>query len=142
METIKAFFGYFLESTPGQDFKYYYILLALIVLLIVGSFLFKRIHKNKTNNKDFIFKTMFKKVPPRLIYFAIGLIFLAAVRYENIPYFAMRLWLYLVLLGLAVMLGFYAYKYFKKYPKELENFQNRPKNKPQENNYLPNKKRK
>jgi tellurite resistance protein TehA-like permease len=137
--------NYLFTPSPGQAFKYYTALLILVALLIIGSFVFKNIYKKKLENRDFVFKKMYKKVPNRMIYFAIGLLFIIVVRYENIPYFAMRLWLYLLLLGMAVYAGFQVYKYFKKYPKERDNFESRQAVKTSVDvkmKYLPNKKRK
>jgi hypothetical protein len=138
LEFIKAIPGYLFEKSPGQAFSYYTAMLVLIALLIASSFIFKSIHKKRVQNHDFVFKKMFKKIPVRLVYFAIGLLFFLAVRYENIPYFSMRLWLILILLGFLAMLGYYLYKYLKVYPKERDNFESRPKV-DATSKYLPNK---
>jgi len=126
MESLSNLANYILTPSPGQAFAYYYIVLSLIVVLFVGSFVFKKFHTKKTKDKDFAFKRLFRKVPAKMIYFGIALTFLLAVRYENIPYFAMRLWLYLTALLLLAAIVYYAYKYFKVYPKELQNLKNRP----------------
>jgi hypothetical protein len=142
METLSAIFSNILEPTPGREFAYQYVMIGLIILLFAGAFALRKYTNIKINQKDFVFKNMFRKVPARLHYFAIGLIFLTAVRYENIPYFAMRLWLYMTLAGLLVFLGRMIYKYIKVYPKELANFKSRQTLKrPNEKIYLPNKKK-
>ena len=142
METINSIFSNILEATPGREFRYYYVMLGLIVILFVGSFVLKKYTAHKIKTKDFVFKNMFKKISPRLIYFGIGFIFLILLRYENIPYFAMRLWLYLTLIGLIAFLGRNLYKYIKIYPKEYENFKNRQRTKtPNEKIYLPSKRK-
>lgn len=136
---FKAIFDYLLDATPGQEFKFYYPMIAFIVILFAGSFVFKKFHRKKVDGKDFVFKNLFKKVPSRLVQFAIGFIFLTLIRYENIPYFAMRLWLILAGLGFLFAVGYYVYKYLKVYPKELENFRARPHHAAETNKYLPNK---
>lgn len=136
---FKTIFDYLLDATPGQEFRFYYPMIAFIVIMFAGSFLFKEIHKKKISNKDFVFKNLFKKVPARLIQFSIGFAFLTLIRYENIPYFAMRLWLMLLTLGFLFAIGYYTYKYLKVYPKELENFRARPHHAAEANKYLPNK---
>ena len=135
---------YLFEKAPGQAFNYYTVVLAVVALLAIGSFAFKNICKKRARERDFVFKKMFRKVPSRMIYFAIGLLFLVVVRYENIPYFSMRILLYLLLLGIAVTAGWYLYKYFKVYPKERDNFESRQAIKTVEETktkYLPNKKK-
>jgi len=143
METIKNLLFYFFNPAPGQDFQYYIPISILVFILIGGSIIFARIYKKKRKN-DFAFKRVFKKTSKRL--FLIGLLFLilALLRYENIPYFSMRFWLYLS----SLLLAFFIYKtikcYKKEYPKEKESIKINlsSKVKKSENNYLPNKKKK
>lgn len=135
--------NYFFTKVPGVEFGYYTLAIIAAIALILGSFAFKVIYKKRLDNRDFVFKKMFRKVGSRLIYFAITLLFLVLVRYERIPYFSMRLWMYLLLLAFLGIVAFYAYKYLKVYPKELENFEARG-HIPEETKtvYLPNKRRK
>lgn len=138
METLKNIAQYLFESAPGQNFSYYIVGLIIIGVMLVGAILFKQYYAKKIKNNDFVFKKMFKKFPNRLVYFSIGFLFLLGVRYENIPYFAMRLWLILLTVGFLAYFGRQLYKYFKIYPKELANFESRPRQNTQ-NKYLPNK---
>jgi len=138
MEILKNASHYVFGIAPGQAFSYYTLSLIVAGILLVFAIFFKQYYSKKVKNGDFVFKKMFKKVPNQVIYFAIGLLFLIGVRYENIPYFAMRLWLILLTIGFGVYLGRQLYKYFKIYPAELDNFESRPKQKT-ENKYLPNK---
>lgn len=143
-ETIKNCLSYTFAITPGQAFGYYTEMMILIAILVIGAYLLKTVYKKRVRDRDFVFKKMFRKLPNRLIYFAIGFLFLLLVRYENIPYFSMRFWLYLLLLGLLVMLGFSLYKYLKVYPNERDNFEARKVVKESDDSkskYLPNKKR-
>jgi len=132
--------SYIFNGIPGSAFGYYYEMIGLIVILLLASFALRNIYKRRADNKDFIFKKMFRKTANRLTYFAIGIIFITLVRYENIPYFSMRLWMLLLLLGLLVFLGYQAYKYFKIYPVERDKFESQPKVENAKMKYLPNKK--
>jgi len=136
--------SYLFGIVPGDAFSYYYEIMGLIVLLILGSIVLKNFYKNKVREKDFVFKKLYKKTPGRLLYFSIGLIVLTLVRYEEIPYFSMRIWIYLTILGLLTYLGFQTYKYIKIYPKERDNYEARKTVKSEDNSknqYLPHKKK-
>lgn len=141
MDLLTNFLSNTIKAAPGTEFKYYYVMAGLIAILLIGAYVFKRYFAYKVKHNDFVFKHIFKKVPVRMVYFSIGFIFLTAVRYENIPYFAMRLWMYLLLLGLIVTIAYYVYKFIKVYPKELQNFRARSVTK-QETVYTPHKKKK
>lgn len=132
--------SYLFAKFPGAEFSYKWHTLALAVILILGAAAFKTTYRKKVSNKDFVFKKIFKKVPGRMIYLGILLIFFVLVRIENIPYFSMRIWMILNLLGVVVFTVYYLYKYFKVYPKELENFESRIVSEPKAV-YLPNKKK-
>jgi len=135
--------NYFFTKVPGGEFNYYTLTIIAAVALILGSFAFRIIYKKRVANRDFVFKKMFKKVPSRLVYFSITLLFLILVRYEKIPFFSMRFWLYSLLLGFLAMTAFYVYKYLKVYPKELENFEARGHvTEETKTVYLPGKRRK
>ncbi len=93
---MKELIMYFLKSSPGVEMSYYTPLIALTVVLIVGSIVFSKIY-NKKKKKDLAFKKHFKNVSKISIYLGLTLGILLLVRSENIPYFAMRLWLYLTI---------------------------------------------
>jgi len=138
MEILKNIPHYLFAIAPGQEFSYYMIGLIIVGLMLVGSIVFKQYYSRKVKNGDYVFKKMFKKFPNNLVYFAIGLLFFLGIRYENIPYFAMRLWFVLLAIGCLAYFGRQLYKFLKVYPKELENFESRPRQNT-ENKYLPNK---
>lgn len=140
LATLKTISSYLFTKFPGAEFNYKWHTLGLAVILILGAAVFKTIYRKKVANKDFVFKKIFKKVPGRMIYLGILLIFFVLVRIENIPYFSMRIWLFLTILGVIAATVYYLYEYFKVYPKELENFESRITNEPK-TVYLPNKKR-
>jgi hypothetical protein len=134
-------FSYIFNSLPGPTFSYYYELVILAGLLILGSFFLKNYYKKRVQERDFAFKKLYKKAPNRMIYLAIGLLFLVLVRYENIPYFSMRFLLYLYMLALVAYLGYQAYKYFKTYPIQRDKLESKPKVENVKMKYLPNKRR-
>ncbi len=142
MEYIKSFFSYFFASNPGTAFSYYVPVLVLSAVLILSSLVFAQYYKRKKKT-DFAFKRLFKKLSNRMLLFGILFLVLTALRYENIPYFSMRILLYLT----ALTLLYFIYKYIKiytvDYPKEKENAQAKQHVvKKEENQYLPNKKKK
>ena len=94
METISSILHYFFTSIPGKEFAYYNYLYAFIGLLIIGSIIFSQIYKKKKKN-DLAFKKLFKNVSNRLMTFGIIFGLLTLLRYEQIPYFSMRILLYL-----------------------------------------------
>ncbi len=120
METITAILKYFFSPAPGHAFQFYNILLTISILLIIAGIVFSTIYK-KRKKTDFAFKRLFKKVPTILVIFGILILFLIAVRYENIPYFSMRIFLYITLL----VFLYFIYRYIKiakvDYPREKEN---------------------
>lgn len=138
-------FNHIFEKIPGQQFSLYIPFIVLIAALFTGSIIFSYIYKNRKKT-DFAFKRIFKKLSRDLAGFAILYTFLLLVRYENIPYFSMRFWLYLTTL----LLVFQAYRYIKKwkvdYPRENENISLKRhaniRKKQETKQYLPNKKRK
>ena len=134
--------NYLFNSVPGTEFRYYIPLLILATLLILGAMVFSQIYKRR-KKFDFAFKRLFKNLSNRLIIIGILLLILVAVRYEQIPYFSMRLWLYAVLLFLLYTFYRYIKIYLKDYPKEKLNVKKKTHfAKKEENKYLPNKKKK
>lgn len=139
---MKNILSYFFSPAPGSEFSYYPHLLVLAALLIVGSIIFASIYK-KRKKYDFAFKRLFKSVSGRSLTLAIILLVIIAIRYENIPYFAMRFWLYIALLWFLYLVVKYLMICFKDYPREK---QNSPLGQPEQQTttqkaYLPNKRR-
>jgi len=138
-------FSNLFAAAPGQSFSYYLPIAIFGGILILGGLIFGHIYKKKKKT-DFAFKRIFKKLSQRLVLMGILFLFLLLVRYENIPYFSMRLWLYISIL----LLTFFTYLYLKKwrvdYPREKDNVAYKraahSKKKKSEKRYLPNKKRK
>lgn len=141
MQTIKAFLSYIFSPSPGPQFNFYIPFIILVAILFITTIAFSVIYKNK-KKEDFAFKRLFAKTSKRLLWLSFIFLFITAARYENIPYFSMRLWMYLALL----LLGFFLYKtitVFKNdYPREKENVEHKMavnKKKGTESRYLPHK---
>lgn len=139
MNKVLAILKYFFATSPAGEFHFYIPLAILIGLLAIASIAQAVIYKNKKKN-DFAYKRLFKNLSKRFVTFAVLFLVYILARYENIPYFSMRIWLYVIgLIGLYI-----AYRYIKKYvvdyPKEKVNFESAHPGKKQENKYLPNKK--
>ncbi len=143
MNTISSLFYYFFTPNPGSQFKFYIPMIVLITLLIAGGIVFSIIYKRK-KRKDLTFKKLFQKTATRLVLLGILFLILTVVRYESIPYFSMRIWLYLSFLLLAIFFYLTIRTFKIKYPKEKENLEKRTHNmkkRETENRYLPNKKK-
>ncbi len=141
METIKSILSYFFSKAPGQEFKYYIPMTVLILVLVLGGIIFSAAYK-KRKKTDFAFKRLFKKTGPRLVIFGIIFLVLILLRYENIIYFSMRIWLYLAVVGLLYFLFRTVRTYKVCYKKEKKSIQTRQVHtKKEERKYLPNKKK-
>jgi hypothetical protein len=103
-------FSYLFNGYPGKDFEFYPHMIALFSLLVIGSIVFN-VYYNKKKKEDIAFKRAFRKTASRL--FQLGALFalLTVFRYENIPYFSMRILLYL---SIGVLL-YFAYHSIKVY---------------------------
>lgn len=137
MTYLKNFFHYFFQATPG-DFKYAIPLAIVGGLLILAAIAFTFIYHRKKKT-DFAFKRLFKNLSKRLTLIGSLFIVYVLIRYENIPYFAMRLWMYLI----GALFIYFTYRYIKAYkidyPREKANFEMAHPGKKTENKYLPNK---
>lgn len=118
MDPLKLFsLKYLFDETPGQDFRYFWVLLVFFLLLIVFGQYFRKHIKGSPHKK--ILKQLFPNVANKLTTFAIfGYIFLF-FRYENIPYLAMRFWLIALIIWALYYLGSVAHKFFKVLPEKV-----------------------
>jgi tellurite resistance protein TehA-like permease len=139
MTYLTNFFHYFFQAVPG-NFKYALPLAIIGGLFILAAIVFTFIY-NKRKKSDFAFKRLFKNLSKRFVLIGALLIVYVLIRYENIPYFSMRLWMYLI----GALFIYLAYRYIKayrtEYPKAKANFEMAHPGKKTENKYLPNKKR-
>lgn len=111
------FLKYLFNTNPGTEFKYYIVLGILIALLVAGSVLTSLVYDHKKHH-DFTFKRLFRKTSIKLFLFGMLLLFFLAVRYEAIPYFSMRIWLFLGLLWLLYFIFKTVKTYLVQYRKE------------------------
>lgn len=120
METAKSILFYFFGKTPSTEFSYYIPLSIICGLLIIGSIVFSLIYKKKKKT-DFAFKRLFRNISKRMIIIAILFIVLMLIRYQNIAYLSMRIWMYVV--GLVFLYFIYSFvkTYIKDYKIEKEN---------------------
>lgn len=136
------FINSLLKSTPGHSFSYYPYLISLGILLILGNIVFHYIY-NARKKTDLAFKRSFKDLSKRSALMGILFLFLTVVRFENIPYFSMRLWIYISLLLLAYLVYKYKVIYFKEYKRKKEVIHHKMAHTTkQDKKYLPSKKRK
>ncbi len=120
MEFLSNLLSGIFTPAPGSSFSYYPHLIILAIALIAGGTIFGIIYDKKKNN-DPAFKKLFKKTARRTVILGALILGLLAVRYENIPYFSMRLWLYLTF-ALTFLHFYHVFKIYKKdYPREKEN---------------------
>lgn len=141
MELIKSTLTYILKTNPGPQFGYYIEFAVLIAILIIASITLSQIYQ-KRKKTDFAYKRLFKKTSSRFLLFGILFTILVAFRYENIPYFSMRIWLYLSILLFLYFLYKTIKTYKKEYPKEKQNAENMAGHSKEANKYLPNKNKK
>lgn len=141
MNTLKQLGGYIFSSTPGE-LKLYVPMIIFVGLLFISSIAFHYVYKRHRKD-DPAFRKLFKKTASHFLTFGIIFTVHALIRYENIPYFSMRLWFYIT----AVVLAIFLYKTFKKYrvdyPREKHNvaqIKSIRVNK-DDKKYLPNKKK-
>lgn len=125
------FLSYFFTKIPGSDFNYYIPLLVVAVLLFLAGIVLKNL-----SSKNKALRRTLKKTPSHLTWLGIVLALLLAFRYEMIPYFSIRFFLFLTILLILFVVGKCVYLYVKVYPKELSNTEIPKETKKV---YLPNK---
>lgn len=138
MAYLKNIVNYLFSRNPGQNFSFYTELIILIALLFIAAIVFSQIYR-KRKKYDFAFKRLFRKTATKLTLMAILFTVLTIFRYENIPYFSMRVLLYISLL----LLLYFIYKTIRTfkvdYPKEKQNAGLYKQATVKEKKYLPNK---
>ena len=120
MQSIKSFFLYLFDRSPGSAFSYYYLMMIIVAVLIIGGIVFSQVYKNRKKH-DFAFKRLFKNTASRSVLLGVLLLVLTLIRYENIPYFSMRILLYISLLLVAYFIYKTIYAFKKDYPRERSN---------------------
>jgi len=125
--------SYFFTPIPGSHFNYYIPLLIFAILLFLAGTVGKKlISKNKA-----LRKTIGGKIGT-LTWMGLSLALTLGLRHERIPYFSMRILMFIVLVITLIIIGKILYAYIKVYPKIKERIDT-PK--AEKKTYLPHKKR-
>lgn len=136
MNFINQVILYFFTPNPGRTFGYYILVEAIIIILLglaLAVFLYSRKHKD-----DKAFKKLFRNFPTKFIIIAVLLGLYLLCRYYLVAFFSMRFMLY-ILIGATIYVVYSAtYTYFKKYPIEKKQREERIEH----NKYIPRKKKK
>jgi len=117
MNQIKSIF----EIAP-ISFNYTTETLIFAILLILASIIFSFTYK-KFKKKNIAFKHTYKTLSKSLSTYGILFLLLDGFRYETIPFFSMRLWIYITVIAFAYTVIKYIIATVKTYPalkKELE----------------------
>lgn len=140
MNYIKTFLNYIFDPTPGSAFGFTIPMIILAVILILGAIAYNY-YFQKRKKEDIALKRNFRNLSRNMLLFGIFFLILTGIRYENIPYFAMRFWMYLLVLGFLYSIYHYIQKYRTTYKKEQESISEKPV-KVKEKRYIATKKRK
>lgn len=136
MDTINKIILYFFSPNPGRNFEYYWALGAIILLFIILTGL---IYYYALKNKDDkAFKKLFRNYPTKFIILAVLFGVYMVVRYNYVPFFSMRILMYILLISGGYVLYNVYLTYFKKYPEEKKRREKRL----EMNKYIPKKKKK
>jgi hypothetical protein len=117
MNQIKSIF----EIAPIA-FNYTTETLIFAILLILGSIVFSFAYK-KFKKNNIAFKRIYKNLSKNLSTYGILFLLLDGFRYESIPFFSMRLWIYITVLAFIYTTIKYIIATIKTYPslkKEIE----------------------
>ncbi|HCG03077.1 MAG TPA: hypothetical protein DEV93_21375 [Chloroflexi bacterium] len=113
---MKIFDGNYLFSTPLYAPSAYFDILtgAFVVMFLASAFLYWR--RSKLAGENAVLRRFIRRASKSAMTWAIiGLIF-ALFRYGGIDYLAPPIWMYLVLLGIVISIGWYVYDYSEHYP--------------------------
>ena len=136
--------SYFFSLRPGSTFSYYIHLIIIAVLVIAFALTLQIVIKKHPENRAL--KKLFGKLPAKMKWASAIILFLLAVRYENIPYFSMRVLLYATVLWLGWLFVKHVYLLIKVYPEErafyFRHHQEKAANKDKKKTYTTAKKRK
>ena len=85
--------GYYTDIAPGGDFLIGY---GLGIFFLVVAFLSKIVRT--VGPKDKYFKKSLKKRFGKFVFLGVAGVIFVAARFSGVPYFSMRIWLYVVLI--------------------------------------------
>ena len=118
------FISYILETSPGTEFAYYIPVVVFIAVLVIGAMCMRHLYKARKKT-DIAFRRLFKNTTKNLVIFIIIFTVLLLARYENIPYFSMRLWMFATGLAFIIIFLRAVKRYTKDYPKLKGNINQR-----------------
>ncbi len=136
MSFLSTVYQYFFASNPTGPFKFLYVFIAAVVLLVAGAIALKIFLKK--HKEDKIFRKLFRDLPGKLFAIAFMEAIYVLVRFERMPYLSMRFLNYLIFAYAAYVAFHYAQLYFKVYPADKKHHEEQLKL----NRYLPRKHKK
>jgi fatty acid desaturase len=113
---VKILNGNYLFQTPLYAPSVYFDILTggLVVMFLAGALLYWR--RSKLAGENAVLRRFIRRASKAAMTWAIiGLIF-ALFRYGGIDYLAPPIWMYLVLLGIVVTVGYFVYDWSEHYP--------------------------
>lgn len=106
---------YLFQTPPGDPTTGFGVLTALFVVLLVASAaLYFRRGRLAPDNPAM--RRMFRRIAKAGMWCAAIGLFLALMRYAQVPYFSMPILLYLFLLGVICVVGYFVYEFSERYP--------------------------
>ena len=136
MSFINDFIAYVFTPFPGKNFDYFWLIMAIIIILIAGS-VFIRIYSAK-HKDDKAFKKLLRPYRSKLDLLSVLLIIYLLCRNYGVPFLSMRFLLYIMLGVTAITIFLLMKKYIKEYPQ----LKKRREAQLEKNKYIPKKKKK
>lgn len=109
--------SYYMDPTPSGDFIFGYAL----ILFFVAVFFFKTMMESVGPKNKFYKKSLRKKFWQYPILATTGIILVLA-RFSTVPYFSMRLWIFLVVLLTVVSCAYTKFTIYKEYDKRRKSY--------------------
>lgn len=109
---------YLFQTPPGDPTTGFGVLTAAFVVLFLGSALvYWRRGKLAPDNPAL--RRMIRRMAQAGMWLSGLALFLALMRYTQVPYFSMPILLYLLLLGMVVTAGYFVYEFSERYPLQV-----------------------
>lgn len=113
---MKLFSGDYLFQTPAVEPSAFFGILTagFAVLFLAGALAYWRRGKLAPGNPPL--KNRIRRIATAAMWYAGVGLFLAAMRYAEIPYIGMPLWMFLLLLAMIATVAYYVYDFSERYP--------------------------
>jgi len=134
MQYIYNALSYIFDPIPPRSFAYY-LVLAVIAVLLVAFSIYIRIYIRK-NNQDKTFRRLFRGYPAKLETVAAVIAVCLLSRYYGVAFISTRILLFVTLLSLIYLLYKIVAVYLKTYPEQKKQHQELM----EKNKYIPRKK--